>query len=333
MPVRINSSADFFRVTEADALGNGKDDTSAANAGRTVVVNPEVGLALTTVSVDGDLTSIDSDADALSSDPTAHDTGAASTRLSHSYLFRWITRLIQVVAKRLPASLGATTAANSFPVAIPTDQLSTLATSANQGTANTALAAIRNAVESTVTIDGAVDLGPIDNAVLDAIQAATEGTAAALSDVASDTGLAAIVSELQLKVNATDAQPVSNAALSSLGGAISGNEVQVDVVGHLPVRPKGTAAAISRTIAVADTWEELTASNANRSEWGVNPAAESYDIGVGDSGSEVYLFTVPSTATAPFVLPSGLYRTNTERLVVRCAATAIAIQGWQYTES
>lgn len=102
-------------------------------------------------------------------------------------------------------------------------------------------------------VAGTVDLGATDNAVLDAIQAATEATQAAVEGTlaVSNAGLtelaAAINASSQVDVNiaASGATvPISHAALTELAAAID-TEVQVDVVSS--ALPSGAATAANQS--------------------------------------------------------------------------------------
>ena len=72
---------------------------------------------------DSGLTTIDTDPEALATDPTANTSGTATTSYPATFLLRWLTRLTQNIANRLPTSTGAKTSALSFPVALSTDGL------------------------------------------------------------------------------------------------------------------------------------------------------------------------------------------------------------------
>jgi hypothetical protein len=101
MPTQFNSETNIYRLNEGDLLANGKNDTSSANAGRTPVLDPESGLASTTVAIDGDLRTIDTASEAIALDPAANTSGNASAKHSQSFLLRWLVKLLQPLASAI----------------------------------------------------------------------------------------------------------------------------------------------------------------------------------------------------------------------------------------
>lgn len=93
-------------------------------------------------------------------------------------------------------------------------------------------------VSGTVPVSGTVtaNLSATDNAVLDSIDAAVNGTVA-VSNAGLTELAAAINASSQMDVNIAASAAtvaVSNAGITTIAGAVSGTEMQVDVVGALP---------------------------------------------------------------------------------------------------
>ena len=153
MPTEVKNGAVIWLKNEADVFNNNTNESSSANAGRRVVLDPEAGLSQTVVSIDGNLQAIDTTAETLSTNPTANNAGASSDRYSRSFLLRWLIKLLQplagtvaggrvtvdgsavtqpVSAVALPLPAGAATAANQAIIVGHVDGLETL-----QGVSNT----------------------------------------------------------------------------------------------------------------------------------------------------------------------------------------------------
>ena len=140
MANRINSTSDFWSVSEADILGNGNDGTTQSKATKNIIFNPEGGNIQTQLSVDGDLRQIDG-TNSLTTSPTANTTGTATDKRSQPFLLRWIVKLLQPIAN----GVQAINARFDNPIAVSgnltaTVNTSTLATEVTQSAINTKLA-------------------------------------------------------------------------------------------------------------------------------------------------------------------------------------------------
>lgn len=122
MTTRIKSDQDFYTKNESDITGNSNTGETSGSATRLANINPDIGLAESLTSIDGDLRSIDTASERLSLNPAANTSGNATNRHSTNFLSRWIAGLIQDILNRIPAALGQSTMANSFRVVLPSDQ-------------------------------------------------------------------------------------------------------------------------------------------------------------------------------------------------------------------
>lgn len=187
------------------------------------------------------------------------------------------------------------------------------------------------------------------DAVLDAIRAAVEGTLTVGGTVTANAGTNLNTSALALETGgnlaaiATDAAAIEtllgtiDADTSALAGAVSGSEVQVDVV-SMPaptVATLGTFANRStNTGATPNTWVQVAASNANRTRFFFNlpsSAASPVLIGLGGAASEVEIAEVNPGGS--FVLEQGHLACDTQRIAVQSAGTSIAFYAHEYTRS
>lgn len=171
----------------------------------------------------------------------------------------------------VPIEAGIGAAANGLRVALASasEIIANLSATDNAvlDAIQTAVEACRTALEATLTVSGTVDLGATDNAVLDAIQTAVEaiqtalagtitvdGTVnlgatdnAVLDTIATNTGAALTDTELRAtpvpvsgtvtaNLSATDNAVLDaiQAAVEILDNAISGTEIQADIVASLP---------------------------------------------------------------------------------------------------
>lgn len=76
-----------------------------------------LGKPTTTVADDGDLRTIDTDAESLSTDPTANTSGAATTKHSIAFLLRWIVKRLQGATPSGENHIGSI-GGNTFTLAV-----------------------------------------------------------------------------------------------------------------------------------------------------------------------------------------------------------------------
>ncbi|MBD1871969.1 hypothetical protein H6F75_00595 [Nodosilinea sp. FACHB-131] len=236
MTTRINSATDAYRLNEADVLGNGKDDTTSANAGRSVILDVEAGLASTTTATDGDLRVVDTVAEALSADPTANTTGNATLKYSRAFLLRWLVKLIQPLAGAVAGGrvqvdiVNASTLAVSGPLTNTELRATPVPVSGNV-TANTGLAQPLTDTQIRATplpISGTVSTGlsqPLTDAQARATPLPVSGTVTAntgLSQPLTDTQLRATPLPVSGTVSTGLTQPLTDAQLRATPIPVSG---------------------------------------------------------------------------------------------------------------
>ena len=130
---RVTDNGKSFRVKlvdedNADITAANPLDVSAAlsSTSQTTLTNIEtytnstwsaLGKATTTVADDGDLRTIDTDAESLSLDPTANTSGAGSVKYSVAFLLRWIVKRLQGATPAGENHLGSI-GGNTFTLAV-----------------------------------------------------------------------------------------------------------------------------------------------------------------------------------------------------------------------
>ena len=100
MPNNTNKDSSIYKLNQHDIFGDGKDNSTPANAGGAVISSLADGQAKTTASIDGNLALI---ANPLTIDPTDNISGNANFSYTRAFLLRWIVKLIQGISAKLPA--------------------------------------------------------------------------------------------------------------------------------------------------------------------------------------------------------------------------------------
>ena len=154
MPINVNQQLNTNKPIEDDIFDNGKDGSTPSLASASIVASATEGQGQTTVAADGDLRWIDTDQALLDFDPTTHLNGNATQRLSLSFLFRALYRLIRVVANRIPVPTGGRIPVETGTV---TANLGTIGDVATEQT----LLSVVQALAETIAVDGSGTVQPV----------------------------------------------------------------------------------------------------------------------------------------------------------------------------